>query len=94
MLLFLNLTVVQEMPSWVSDSQFQRVEWFNSLLTKMWPQLSVACESEVKAQVQPMLDAQCPPMLGKLQLDRFSLGNISPKIIGKFCRKDPKYTAE
>ena len=78
-----NLTVAQEMPSWISDSQYQRVEWFNSLLTNMWPQLSVACEAAVKEQVQPVLDAQCPLVLGKLQLDRFSMGNISPKIIGE-----------
>lgn len=73
---------MEEMPSWITDSQFQRVEWLNALLQRVWPQISTACEPLVKASLQPMLDAQCPPMLGQLQLGTFSLGSISPKIVG------------
>ena len=74
------------MPGWVSDSQFQRVEWLNSLLQKVWPQVSVALESEVKRAVQPMLDAQRPTagVLSRvcIELSRFSMGSISPKVVG------------
>mmetsp|Transcript_11256 Transcript_11256/g.18431 ORF Transcript_11256/g.18431 Transcript_11256/m.18431 type:complete len:583 (+) Transcript_11256:1-1749(+) len=74
--------VVKEMPGWVSDSKVQRVEWLNSLLQKIWPQLSAGIEVIVKEQVQPQLDANCPKILGKMILERFSLGTISPKIVG------------
>lgn len=67
---------------WITDSQFQRVEWLNSLLQKLWPQLSAACDPVLKAKLQPTLDEHCPKMLGTITLDRFSLGNISPKIVG------------
>lgn len=66
----------------MTDSQFQRVEWVNSLLQKLWPQVSAACDPLLKAQLQPTLDAHCPKMLGKISLQRFSLGNIAPKFIG------------
>jgi Ca2+-dependent lipid-binding protein len=74
--------VVEELPSWISDSQFQRVEWLNAVLQKVWPQISLGCEDIVKAAVQPVLDAQCPAVLGSMRLARFSLGTISPKVVG------------
>jgi Ca2+-dependent lipid-binding protein len=75
-------TVAEEMPSWITDSQFQRVEWLNSLCQRLWPQISAACEPLVKESLQPTLDAQCPKILGALTLGKFSLGSISPKIVG------------
>ena len=74
--------IVQELPSWISDSHFQRVEWFNTLVQKLWPKISLAAEASAIQQLQPILDASCPQMLSFLKLKRFSLGSISPKIIG------------
>ena len=70
------------MPSWATDPQFQRVEWFNSLLQKLWPQISAACDPLIKEKLQPTLDSMCPQYLGRILLHRFSLGAISPKIVG------------
>jgi Ca2+-dependent lipid-binding protein len=70
------------MPSWITDSQFQRVEWLNATLQRVWPQISAACEPLVKASLQPLLDAQCPQVLGRIHLGKFHLGSISPKIVG------------
>lgn len=80
--LFSSPAVAEEMPSWITDSQYQRVEWLNSLLQRMWPQISTAYEPIVKASLQPTLDAACPKILGQLQLGKFSLGSISPKVVG------------
>ncbi|KAJ1438492.1 hypothetical protein B484DRAFT_392303, partial [Ochromonadaceae sp. CCMP2298] len=42
--------VLEEMPSWVNDSEHQRVEWINTLVQKLWPYLSLALEQPVIAQ--------------------------------------------
>ncbi|RYH14894.1 hypothetical protein EON65_32785 [archaeon] len=74
--------VQKEMPSWLSDSEFQRVEWFNSTLQTLWPQITLAVEKLVAEEVQPILDRSKPAMLTTLKLSRCSLGSIAPKIMG------------
>lgn len=74
--------VVKEMPRWVSDSEHQRVEWFNSVLSKLWPQLSYAIEPTLKTIVQDVLGAQPIAVTMGLVVKRFTLGNISPKVVG------------
>lgn len=70
------------MPAWISDPQYQRTEWFNSALQKMWPQISAALEPRMKELLQPTLDTQCPKILGRILLGKFDLGSIAPKITG------------
>ncbi len=38
--------VLEEMPPWVSDPSFQRVEWINPLLMKLWPMIvqAIGCQ--------------------------------------------------
>eukprot|EP01034_Spumella_vulgaris_P025395 gene25395-31853_t len=74
--------VLEEMPSWVTDSSFQRVEWINSILQKLWPKIVNATEDVVKAALQPLLNDNTPMFLSSLTLSRFHLGTISPKLIG------------
>lgn len=74
--------VIEEMPSWVSDAEFQRVEWINNILQKLWGNLATAVEVEVMKSIQPILDKHTPPFLTMLKLKRISLGSISPKIVG------------
>lgn len=74
--------VVHEMPRWVSDTEHQRVEWFNSVLQRMWPQLSQALEGNLMAAVQGVLDKQVVAVRMGLTMRRFTLGNTSPKILG------------
>lgn len=77
------LTFVQkEMPSWLSDSEFQRVEWFNATLQTLWPQITLAVEKLVTEQVQPILEKNKPALLTTLKLTRCSLGSVAPKIMG------------
>lgn len=74
--------VVKELPRWVSDSDHQRVEWFNSVLQKLWPQLSLALEATMIAEIQAILNAQVIAVRVGLTVKRFSLGSVSPKIVG------------
>lgn len=74
--------VNEEMPSWISDSEFHRVEWLNSLLQRLWPTLSLAIEAKVTEMLGPILKANTPFYLSELSIKRFSMGSISPKIVG------------
>ena len=72
----------EELPSWFYDAEFQRVEWLNSILGKLFPQLAHGIEILAKEKVQPILDANTPFYLPKLLLEDANLGSISPKITG------------
>jgi hypothetical protein len=71
-----------EMPSWFRDSDFQRVEWLNATVQKLWPSLAHAIDALVKETVQPTLDALKIPMLTSLKIKSASLGSVAPKFTG------------
>lgn len=73
--------VVKEMPRWVSDSEHQRVEWFNAVVQRLWPQLSLAAEPVLISQIQEVLNAQVIAVRLGLTVKRVSLGSVSPKIV-------------
>ncbi len=72
----------QEMPSWFHDSEFQRVEWLNFVLSKLFPQIAHAVEAIVKEKVQPSIDENTPFYLPRLEIVHANLGSVSPKITG------------
>lgn len=74
--------VEEELPSWIRDSEFQRVEWLNSILQQLWPHLSLAVDNTVKEQLQPVLNKNLPAVFSELIIKHCSLGSISPKILG------------
>jgi hypothetical protein len=71
-----------EMPSWFHDSDFQRVEWINSMLEKIFPKIALGLEPVFKEIVQPALDENTPFYLPRLKLKHANLGSISPKLTG------------
>ena len=76
--------VVGQMPPWVDDGEFQRVEWFNRIMKKLWPHISDAMEQRMKDKLQPtftrILERKGLDHIASITLDEFSLGDISPKI--------------
>lgn len=74
--------VEEELPSWIRDSEFQRVEWLNTILQQMWPHISQSIDAIVRAKLLPQLNKNLPPIFSELTIKDCSLGSISPKIIG------------
>lgn len=76
--------VVKEMPSWIEDSESQRAEWINMILTKLWPHVSEATDQKMKKILTPTFDkivkSRGLENVASLKLDKFVLGEISPKI--------------
>ena len=76
--------VLKEMPSWNDSADAQRVEWFNMILNKLWPHISEATDTKMKNLLQPtftnIIKSKCLDAIANITLDKFSLGEICPKI--------------
>ena len=72
------------MPSWLEDSECQRAEWFNMILTKLWPHISEATDQKMKNMLQPRFSQIVANLrldhVASLKLEKFLLGEICPKI--------------
>uniref|UniRef100_A0A453BJG5 SMP-LTD domain-containing protein n=1 Tax=Aegilops tauschii subsp. strangulata TaxID=200361 RepID=A0A453BJG5_AEGTS len=79
----------ENFPEWISFPQYEQVKWLNKHLSKLWPFVSQAATAVVKESVEPLLDDYRPPGIKSLKFNKFSLGNVSPKIEGLiFCFSD------
>ncbi|KAM3366084.1 hypothetical protein ACQJBY_015553 [Aegilops geniculata] len=72
----------ENFPEWISFPQYEQVKWLNKHLSKLWPFVSQAATAVVKESVEPLLDDYRPPGIKSLKFNKFSLGNVSPKIEG------------
>jgi Synaptotagmin-like mitochondrial-lipid-binding domain/Calcium-activated chloride channel len=74
--------MLKEMPAWVSDSSYQRVDWLNSMLQRLWPQMSQVAADKFRQKIQPKLDKAKPSFLSCLSLERVTFGTVAPTITG------------
>jgi hypothetical protein len=70
------------LPPWISSSSFERVDWLNSTLQKLWPFLGLALSRTVCGAVNPILAGVCEsvPILKMLVIHEMSFGEIAPTI--------------
>ena len=57
---------------------WSRVEWWNPVMTTLWPHVSKAAESTVRKVVEPMLDHDKPRGVSSMTFDQFQLGDLLP----------------
>ena len=74
--------VLEEMPSWVSDSEFQKVEWLNSGIRLLWPYISEFVGKWLISYLNPLLQNYRNFAIQALSLTHISLGTFSPNIVG------------
>jgi Ca2+-dependent lipid-binding protein len=78
-----------ESPSWLKVADSERVEWLNSLLTALWPYITLATKDLLTNSIQPLLDASRPSFLTHLKFSNISLGSTAPSIVGiRMCDTD------
>ena len=78
-----NHSTVSILPSWINDSDYQRCEWCNYISQKTWPWMAKYIESKVQTKWNEMdLSKFLPSVISYIKLERFSMGEIAPKIIG------------
>ncbi|XP_020212837.1 synaptotagmin-4 [Cajanus cajan] len=69
-------------PSWVVFTRRQKLNWFNSLLNKIWPYVNEAASELIKSNVEPILEEYKPVILSSLTFSKLTLGTVAPQFTG------------
>ncbi|XP_034947914.1 extended synaptotagmin-3 isoform X2 [Chelonus insularis] len=77
------LSRLDEIPSWVYFPDFDRAEWLNRVLYKVWPGMNHFVRNLVKDTIQPAIaQALSEYKMPTFQFGRLVLGRIPPKVYG------------
>ncbi|XP_011304471.1 extended synaptotagmin-2 isoform X2 [Fopius arisanus] len=81
---------MNDLPSWVYFPDFDRAEWLNKVLYKIWPGINHFVRNLVRESIKPaIVKALSEYKMPGFQFDRLVLGRIPPKIYGiKTYEKD------
>ncbi|XP_032679722.1 extended synaptotagmin-3 isoform X1 [Odontomachus brunneus] len=69
---------IDELPSWVYFPDFDRAEWLNRILYKVWPSMNEYVRQLCKQNIEPSI----VQTIKGFQFDRLVLGRIPPRIYG------------
>ncbi|XP_042952098.1 synaptotagmin-3 isoform X3 [Carya illinoinensis] len=75
--------ILPEIPFWVKNPDYDRVDWLNKFISDMWPYLDKAICSAIRTTAQPIF----AEYIGKyhikaIEFKNLSLGTLSPAIYG------------
>ncbi|XP_023246253.1 extended synaptotagmin-1 [Copidosoma floridanum] len=80
---------IDELPTWVYFPDYDRAEWLNQMLYKMWPSVNHyardLCKTVIQQKITECLadyEVKFPGMGKEFRFDRIVLGRIPPKING------------
>ena len=59
----------RDLPSWINFPDFERVDWLNALLGRLWPHVTAAATTLVHEQLDPQLKANKPRWIADISLD-------------------------
>ncbi|XP_010533852.1 PREDICTED: synaptotagmin-2 isoform X1 [Tarenaya hassleriana] len=72
-----------EIPLWVKNPDFDRIDWLNKLIENMWPYLNKAICKMVMAMAKPMIDEQTPQYrIDSVEFEKLTLGSLPPTFQG------------
>ena len=75
-------SLIHHIPSWISFSDTEKMEWLNNILAKAWPFYDAAICAEVKAQVEPLMDQYRPPFIKKIYFKKLTFGDAPFRVEG------------
>lgn len=75
--------LLPEIPLWVKNPDFDRVDWLNKVISEMWPYLAKAITGMIRSTAQTIF----AEYIGKFQIETIefeslSLGNLPPLLYG------------
>ncbi|KAJ4720772.1 synaptotagmin-3 [Melia azedarach] len=75
--------LLPEIPLWVKNPDYERVDWLNKFLSDMWPYLDKAICGTIRSTAQPIFDEY----IGKykieaIEFENLTLGTLPPSIHG------------
>ncbi|XP_050208663.1 synaptotagmin-2 [Mercurialis annua] len=75
--------MLPELPHWVKNPDYDRVDWLNKLIAAMWPYLDTAICKTVKTIAKPIIAEQIPKYkIDSVEFQELTLGSLPPTFQG------------
>ncbi|KAF8023553.1 hypothetical protein BT93_F0917 [Corymbia citriodora subsp. variegata] len=75
--------LLPEIPLWVKNPDYDRVDWLNKFLLTMWPYLDKAICKTVKTIAKPIIAEQIPKYkIDSVEFEELTLGSLPPTFNG------------
>ncbi|KAG4212697.1 hypothetical protein ERO13_A01G002900v2 [Gossypium hirsutum] len=75
--------MLPEIPFWVKNPDYDRLDWLNKFLEYMWPNLNKAICATVRGIVKPIIDEQIPQYkIDAVEFEALTLGSLPPTFQG------------
>ncbi|BBN13316.1 hypothetical protein MPTK1_6g02520 [Marchantia polymorpha subsp. ruderalis] len=71
-----------DIPLWLVIGKYEKVNWINMYLKKIWPLFSKATSIVMKEVWEPFIDQYRPSTITALTFQKFTIGTIAPSIQG------------
>ncbi|KFK37065.1 hypothetical protein AALP_AA4G208300 [Arabis alpina] len=77
------LRMLPEIPPWVKNPDFDRVDWINRFIEYMWPYLDKAICKTAKNIAKPIIEEQIPKYkIDSVEFETLTLGSLPPTFQG------------
>ncbi|KAJ0243943.1 Synaptotagmin-3 [Hirschfeldia incana] len=88
----LLLDLLPDIPLWMKNPDYERVDWFNRFLSYMWPYLDKAICEIIRSSAQPIFaDYIGTFCIESIEFEKLSLGSLPPTVHGiKFYETNEK----
>lgn len=75
--------ILLEIPMWVKNPDYDRVDWLNNIILKMWPYLNKAICVRIRSMAQPIFEEYIGKFhIEAIEFETLCLGNLPPTISG------------
>ncbi|XP_014499420.1 synaptotagmin-2 [Vigna radiata var. radiata] len=75
--------MIPEIPLWVKNPDFDRVDWLNKLIEYMWPYLNKAICKTAETIAKPIIEEQIPQYkIDSVEFEELTLGSLPPTFQG------------
>ncbi|KAL0760409.1 hypothetical protein Bca101_076559 [Brassica carinata] len=76
-------TMFPEIPLWVKNPDFDRIDWLNKLIGHMWPYMNKAICNMTKSIAKPIIAEQIPNYkIDSVEFEMLTLGSLPPTFQG------------
>eukprot|EP00210_Caulerpa_lentillifera_P002283 g2193.t1 len=82
-------SLLKEFPSWLSYTKKERVEWFNKILTQMWPFYDKAVCDAIKESIEPVMKSMKPPIFKDIKFGTLRFGEVPFRVEGVEVEESP-----
>ncbi|BBM97982.1 hypothetical protein MPTK1_1g09920 [Marchantia polymorpha subsp. ruderalis] len=75
--------LLPEIPHWVKNPDYDRVDWLNKFVRDLWPFLDKAICKIIREQAKPYIDLYGPKFkLESIEFEQLTLGTLPPTFVG------------